>query len=496
MPGVDGHGGARSTVNRPRHGRPRGDVDGHVPARSDGKELRSSEHLHVAWCRRPLVPVGLLMTDSVGGPGKETDESPLRRKRRLLRRLSWTTADQVVSSATNALLSLFVAREVTAAEFGSFALAFVAFTYATGIARALVGDPLMVRFSGAASREQTGAIAQATGAAIVVGVGLGLVSVAIGLLLAGLTGTLLVILGLLLPGLLLQDQWRISFFASARPQAAFVNDSIWGVLQLGAIVALMRTGSVSPENCLTAWGIAALMAGGVGVLQARVRPQLRGGLRWIRDNRDIGLRFTSGFVVNQGAFALAFAAVGAVAGVAAVGALRGAQVLIRPVGVVFSSLAAFTLPMLSARTARREPISREALLQSVAATALAGVWTLLLLAIPTSLGEALLGDTWAGAQEVLALVGLQVAAVGFALGAAIGLKALSAAGLLLRVEVIQGVLALGLGAAGAAWNAAVGAALGMLIAQAVGATLCWWYLRLAHRTAQAQPSVRSPLPHQ
>ncbi len=34
-------------------------------------------------------------------------------------------------------------------------------------------------------------------------------------------------LGLTLPGLLLQDSWRYSFFALGRGSQAFLNDTIW-----------------------------------------------------------------------------------------------------------------------------------------------------------------------------------------------------------------------------------------------------------------------------
>lgn len=365
-------------------------------------------------------------------------------------RMGWTTADQVLASATNAALSFLVAREVTASEFGSFAFAFIAFMYAIGILRSLVSEPLVIRFSGAPRAEQRQAIAASAGAALVVGAGLGVLAALVGAILSGLTGGLLVVLGALLPGLMLQGHWRLAFFACGRPQAAFGIDMVWGVLQIGGVLALIRTGHGGATAYLAIWGLSASVAAVVGAVQAGVLPRLRAGPVWIRDHRDIGLRFTGGFLINQGAFNSAYVVVAAIAGNAAVGAMRGAEVLFGPVRIFFSSIWTFALPLASARVSAEKPIWRSAVGVSLAATALALAWTALVLLIPTSVGEQLLGDTWAGGREVAGVFGLQYAAMGLALGASLGLTAYAEAGLALRVILVQAPLAVGMGAVGAA----------------------------------------------
>ena len=55
---------------------------------------------------------------------------PWRRVRQAARRLGWGVADQGMSSLTNFLMSIYVARTLGAVQFGAFSLAYV--TYEIG----------------------------------------------------------------------------------------------------------------------------------------------------------------------------------------------------------------------------------------------------------------------------------------------------------------------------------------------------------------------------
>lgn len=410
---------------------------------------------------------------------------PAHRRASRTARLGWTTTDQMVSSATNAALSILVAREVSAEEFGAFALAFVVFMYAVGVCVALVSDPLMVRFSGVGRRERQEAIADSAGAAVMLGAGLGLLVAPVGLVLGGELGPLLVVLSLFLPGLLLQNHWRLAFFASGWPRSAFVNDVVWAVLQIGGVAALIATGRGSPATYLAVWGGSATVAAIVGARQAGVLPRPTAARRWVRDHQDIGLRFTWGFLLNQGAFNTAFVVVGAISGAAAVGAMRAAQVLVGPVRVAFAALNSYALPLMVRLVADNGRLGRPALLMSGASAAITVAWTALLASLPDSVGRSLLGDTWTQASDLLVLYGLQVAAIGIGAGAIAGLRALAEAGLTLRVVLLQAPLALALGALGAWTDGARGAVLGLFVTQAVGAAYSWWLFWRASRAREA-----------
>src|SRR4051812_7301189 len=64
------------------------------------------------------------------------------------RRLGWGIIDQGLSSLTNLLVSLSVARMLGAEQFGAFSLAYVTYGFILTASRALATDPLIVRFGG------------------------------------------------------------------------------------------------------------------------------------------------------------------------------------------------------------------------------------------------------------------------------------------------------------------------------------------------------------
>ena len=53
-----------------------------------------------------------------------------------------------MSSLSNAAVSFYVARELGAARFGAFSLAYVTYAFALTASRGLATDPMLVRFSG------------------------------------------------------------------------------------------------------------------------------------------------------------------------------------------------------------------------------------------------------------------------------------------------------------------------------------------------------------
>ncbi|MPZ81053.1 MAG: hypothetical protein GEV28_11920, partial [Actinophytocola sp.] len=71
--------------------------------------------------------------------------------RGLAGRLSWGLADQAVSSLTNFVVGVFVARELGVTAFGVFSLAWVTYGVLLNVSRGLATDPLVVRFSGVAA---------------------------------------------------------------------------------------------------------------------------------------------------------------------------------------------------------------------------------------------------------------------------------------------------------------------------------------------------------
>ncbi len=253
---------------------------------------------------------------------------------RVARRVGWGVGDQAFSSLTNFALAILVARAVTPTEFGAFSLAFATYTLALGVSRALTSEPLVVRYTGSSVEAHRRAAASASGAALVVGAAAGGVALLFGATSAGVLGEVFLALGISLPGLLLQDSWRFIFFSGGRGSLAFLNDALWAVVMFPAVAVLLLTDHASILWLTLAWGGAGTIAGFVGALQCRVVPQPFAALPWFRAQRDLGARYLGEFGALSGARQLSLYAVGGIAGLAAAGAIRAANILFGPINVL------------------------------------------------------------------------------------------------------------------------------------------------------------------
>jgi O-antigen/teichoic acid export membrane protein len=394
----------------------------------------------------------------------------------------WTLADQAVSSLTNAGLAIIVARSVSDTAFGAFSIALLTFSFVIGASRAMISDPLVIRYSAADWPRLVDATRRAGGLALIAGIASALVCAIAGLLMGNPDArTALLALAIAWPGLLVQDLWRYAFYAAGRPQAAFLDDVIWSVLQFGLVGALLATGNGSILMITLAWGCSAMIAGIIGCLQMRALPAPSRGWGWFREHRQMSIEMGLSYGVNMGAVNLATYVVGAIAGLAGVGGLRAAQTLLGPLQLLFSGVSSFVLPMMSRRVAAGGHVRGPAMLTAGVAAAISLTWVTILMLIPTSAGVRLLGASWDGAREVLLATGVVSIAVSIAMGGSLGLKALSRSDFMLSVIMVQAPLIIGLGAIGAMMNGAAGAAVGFAIAQVVGAVLSWLMFLMADR---------------
>ncbi|GAA3632092.1 hypothetical protein GCM10022223_57770 [Kineosporia mesophila] len=396
-------------------------------------------------------------------------------------RIIWTFADQALSSLANFALSIVVAREVSENDFGSFSLMLVTFTFLIGLGRAMVGDPYVVRFTDADRHTRRRASRQATGAAVSFGVIAGVVCAVASIFLDKQSAAGILGLGIAMPGLMLQETWRSTFFAEGRPRTATINDGVRTVIQFALLGVLLTSDSPSVFLITLAWGAGGLVAALIGILQTRVVPDPFEALAWYRETRDINLKMGADFSLNQGATTLVSYVITGIVGTLAIGAIRAAQSLLGPLNLLFSGISSFGLPVLARTALTGRSLVKQALLLSAGIGGMASVWVLILLVVPTSIGRQFLGDSWGNARDVMLPMGLITVTVGFVLGASLGLKALRRADQMLRVTFIQAPLMLGLGAGlGAVWSAP-GAAWGMAIAQVTGFVMCWWIFIRADR---------------
>ncbi|MFF8955326.1 hypothetical protein [Streptomyces sp. NPDC014894] len=409
-----------------------------------------------------------------------------RAGRALAGRLSWGLADQAVCSMTNFAVGICVARSLGPAAFGVFSLAWVTYGVVLGVSRGLATDPLMVRFSGVPDASWRAAAARASGTALGVGAAVGAVCLAVGLGLGGRLGLAFAALGVILPGLLLQDAWRFSFFAAGAGQKAFVNDLLGGVALVPAMVAAAHAGTVTAF--VLAWGTAAAVAAGYGRLQSGIRPRPAAARGWLHEHRDLGYRYLVENVGVSGAAQLRAYGLGAIVGVGAVGVVRGAELLLGPFLAVLMGLSLVTVAE-AARVLRRAPhrLGRFCLLLGGGQAAGALLWGGALLLVPDRFGELVLGAVWHSASELIVPAALGVAGAGLGVGAAAGLRALAAARRSLRCQLFASACYVGGGLGGAAAAGTVGSAWGVAAATVSASAVWLLQLRSALREHHQNP---------
>jgi hypothetical protein len=123
--------------------------------------------------------------------------------------------------------------------------------------------------------------------------------------------------------------------------------------------------------------------------------------------------------------------------------------------------------------------------------AVALLWGLVALAIPDSLGESLLGETWTAAQVVLLPMTVMVVCNAASVGAMTGLRVLQAATTSLHVRTASSVLTVAGGLIGAWLGNAEGAAWGLAGAAAISLPV-WWRAFLGRADKGVGPATKGP----
>jgi O-antigen/teichoic acid export membrane protein len=410
--------------------------------------------------------------------------------RQASQRLSWGVADQAMSSLSNFAVNIYVARTLGAVQYGAFGLAYVTYGFALNASRGLATDPLLVRFSGTDEPTWRRAVTKCTGTAATVGLTTGAIVLAAAALLSGTARLAFLALGLTLPGLMLQDSWRYSFFAHGRGAQAFLNDSVWTVVLIPALVLLRATGYANVFWFVFAWGAAAGVAAAIGPLQARLAPRLSGAWEWVSHHRDLGPRYLIEGTANNGAGLLRNYGVGVFLGLASVGYVQAATTLMGPFMVIYFGMGLVTLPE-AARILRRSPrhLPHFCLLVSGGLAFLGLIWGIVLVvALPRGLGHLMLGNLWKPTfplvwPTVLSIIGSCVST-----GAGTGLHALGAAKRSVSAMIYGSALSVVLSLAGALTYGAEGTMIGTAVAAWIMALLFWFQFRKALRDYDGTPA--------
>lgn len=314
----------------------------------------------------------------------------------------WSIATESLDSLGTLVFSVWMAREVSAAEFGAFALGLSVHQVAVGLSTGAGSLTMLVRLGTSNqrfSRRVAGDVAGVTLATAVLPI-VAYLAIASG---GGALTTASLAFIAISPALLLQASCIHIFYARQQQKKALLNNAIWLGVQIPLLLTLPPL--LAPNEAwsyLLSWGVAAYVAVFVSMAQLRTFPRLNGVPDWVREHRatmsDLMLENTAGRVALQGGTWV----LGGVAGLRVLGGFRASQIIYGLTRVFNVGLA----PMVLAEGVRIFQSSPHRLLRLIRGwMALNAVMCLaigvVLLTMPDAAGRAIAGDSWRYAEQIL-----------------------------------------------------------------------------------------------
>ena len=386
------------------------------------------------------------------------------------RRLGIITIDQAVSGASNLVIVLLAAHALGVEGLGLFAIVFAVYAFVQGLTRALVADPILVHPVDADQRP-----GDAIGATTLIGIGFGSLVLAAGLLTAlwrPALGAGLMILAVCLPMLVLQDLGRSLGFATRHPLRSLVLDLSWLAMVGVAFAVCFSIGAISLPWFVGAWAGAGAVSGLLVLWQYRVVvPPL--GLRLVREKWAFSSRYLMIQLCRESSALLGPVALGATSGASALGAVRAAQIMVRPYMTVEIAVVSAGVAEIARENPELHRLHSYVRRTTTVMTA-AGVLNLILLVfLPDALGELALGDTWKVAHPLILAAAVQTVFVALSSGVVVAMFGGRAIKQNVVIDVVTTAVTTACMIAGAIVAGAPGALWGMAVGQA-GAAVAWW----------------------
>ncbi len=208
------------------------------------------------------------------GAGLQETIFPIKRSgRRWTRAWRWSAkggsavTDQGLFAGTNFVLNVLLARWLTPAEYGAFAIAYSVFLLLALIHSAVLLEPMMVFGSGKYFEQRKTYLGIVLRGHWLLAVPSGLLLVGAGYVLGVLysrsAGRALCALGLVLPAVLLVRLTRQAFYVELQPARAAAGGAVYMCCLLAMAWWLHVERMLSPVTAVLAMGAAALVAGGL-----------------------------------------------------------------------------------------------------------------------------------------------------------------------------------------------------------------------------------------
>jgi hypothetical protein len=413
-------------------------------------------------------------------PYPEHASTPYGLSMRLAVRRLVPFVDQGFLSTSALTLNVAVAQVANVEEFGVFGSAFLLYVLWQGALRGLAAEPLVIF-----ARDR---IANGVAASGAVTLALFLGSVC-GALLATLAITVLspeyrnitLAFATVIPLHAVSDAVRYWAIGDQRPTvAAALTGSGWW-LQVSATVLLLWWGPVSPAPLIFAWGLMAIPSI-AWLLARRFRMECAAAVAWWKRYRGAGFRYATEWLLAAGSTTGVLLVMSVVSGGHGAAGIRGAQTMFGPMVVLTAGATTAALAMAlrvdpTGALYRRSMIKTSAYL-AAAVLALTG----LLLSLPDEIGALIMSDSWPATRDLLAPFAATVIASNLTVGAIVGLKALQAPNLSLRLRLctVAGICVAGL--LGYRVSGVTGGLFGLAVMQLASGG-AWWsvFVRVQRR---------------
>ncbi len=392
----------------------------------------------------------------------------MRRFFQLARKAGWAMTDQGLYALSNLVVSIVLARTLDAAAFGAYSVAFLIFSIAVAVERSMVGQPLQINHSRGSDAEFRSAIGSAMGSSLLIGLAGSVVCLAIGYAGPEQLRVSMTALALTLPILLLHDTARMACFARTDAKGATLLDLAWNVVLAVVLMALIASQHATLFWLTFAWGASATAGLAVAWRRIGVGVAVRRAIGWLRGQASLWGYLLGEYVIGLGAAQVAILLAGALTTTAEVGALRGAQVILGPLGILGTAAFQFAIPELSKRehlSARQR--AKLAWLLSLALCAAVPLYVGIVLALPDHYGRMAFGQTWEGARGVLIPMALASFFATLGSGPAVTLYSLGKANVTFWLHAAKAPLLLGGIVVGSLKWGAFGAASTLAITEAL-----------------------------
>lgn len=334
-----------------------------------------------------------------------SDQAPKATSRRgwlsRVRALS-STLDQAMSSASNGLIVMAVARVTSVDAFGVASLLFATMAAALCVVRGAAGTPIMLaagRGPADLRREAGFATTAVIVFAFIVSGAVALTAMLMGMPRLGL------IFAVVIPLVLVVDVFRYSVISAAKPHLALLWDAVWALGSAAVFaVTVWDRAAFTEVGVLLSWtALAGVCLVGLTV-SSRLRPRFAGIREWWQTGLGSRIRFGAEAGLEQITVIGILAMASAAAGASAAAALRGASVLVSPFAILISALPLVVIPQSvrdgeSVHTVWRK-LGRIGLILSAAVLAIGTGLCLL----PEDVGRLILGDSWPLARSVLPII--------------------------------------------------------------------------------------------